>query len=250
MTTNHPHPTAVFFDLGNTLSYYSAPWPNSFDLFADPLCLYLKRHRIEIPDSDFKHELLHKIVIHEPQADENFRESSAADVLREILAGFGYPTLGGEFIHRCLRVMYGIAEGFWTPEEDALATLRELSRRGYKLGVISNAIDDENAQNIIDRGGFRPYLDLTLSSAGFGCGKPGKEIFEYALNELAVVPDQSWMVGDTLRSDILGANLMGIHSVWITRRAVHADQPILDADYVPERRISNLSTLLEADFLY
>lgn len=244
MNTPHSSPTAIFFDLGNTLCYYSAPWPHSFDLFADPLCLFLHRNGVQIPTDEFKPALLQQIVIHEPQADEDYREPKAADVLRRILADFGHPDRDELFIHHCLRVMYGIAETFWTPEEDALPVLKELCNRGIKLGVISNAIDDENAQNIIDRGGFRPYLDLALSSAGFGYGKPGTAIFKYALAQLGVQANQTWMVGDTLRSDILGANRMGMHSVWITRRAVHVDQPITDPQMQPSQRISALSELL------
>jgi HAD superfamily hydrolase (TIGR01662 family) len=245
METISSKPQAIFFDLGNTLTYYSSSWPNSFYQFADPVHLFLERNHIHLPEQEFKEGLLHKIVIHEPQAADNYREEKASDVFAGMLASFGYPDLDAEFIHRCLRVMYGIAENFWTPEEDALPVLKELSDRGYKLGVISNANDDEDAQNIIDKGGFRPYLDLAMSSCGFGYGKPGKAIFEYALEQLNATAGQAWMVGDTLRSDILGANRMGMESIWITRRAVNVDKPITDPEMQPRRSITALQELLD-----
>jgi FMN phosphatase YigB (HAD superfamily) len=38
------------------------------------------------------------------------------------------------------------------------------------------------------------------------------------MDHFGVSPEQVAMVGDSLEADILGANQMGIYSIWITRR--------------------------------
>jgi len=44
-------------------------------------------------------------------------------------------------------------------------------------------------------------------------------IFQAALEHFQVRPAAAAMVGDLLQTDVLGANQMGIYSIWITRRS-------------------------------
>ncbi len=46
-------------------------------------------------------------------------------------------------------------------------------------------------------------------------GKPGREIFEAALEELGAVRDRTLMVGDSLRHDVAGARSAGLKSVLV-----------------------------------
>ena len=162
-----------------------------------------------------------------------------------LLHNLGYAHFDEAFVHQTLRVMYDISEKIWKPEPDALEILRTLQAKGVWIGLISNAPDDENVQNLIDMGGFRPYLDLILSSAAFGYGKPSPDIFNYALDALGVAASEPVMVGDTLRTDILGANQSGMRSIWITRRAKHVDPPISDPAMRPWKTTSNLLDLAD-----
>ncbi|HEY9151296.1 MAG TPA: HAD family hydrolase, partial [Anaerolineales bacterium] len=91
---------------------------------------------------------------------------------------------------------------------------------GFRLGLISNAADDENTQTLIDKGGFRPYLEFIVSSAAFGKRKPHPAIFQAALDYFHVNANQAVMVGDLVTTDILGARQIGMKSIWITRRVV------------------------------
>ena len=62
-----------------------------------------------------------------------------------------------------------------------------------------------------------PYFDQIVISGDFGKGKPDPTIFEHALARMSLNKDEVLMVGDNLMTDILGANRVGIKSVWINR---------------------------------
>ena len=67
-------------------------------------------------------------------------------------------------------------------------------------------------------------------------------MFLHALATLGAEPRQAWMVGDNLEADILGAQQVGIHAIWMD--AGRAGLP--DGTAVrPDRIIHSLSQLLE-----
>jgi FMN phosphatase YigB (HAD superfamily) len=72
---------------------------------------------------------------------------------------------------------------------------------------------------LVDRCELRPYFDVILTSAGCGIRKPDEHIFHLALDFFGLPAEQTAMVGDMLEADILGANQLGMYSIWITRRA-------------------------------
>jgi HAD superfamily hydrolase (TIGR01662 family) len=117
-----------------------------------------------------------------------------------------------------VQAMYAVTQSNWLPEPDALPTLQLLKDRGYRIGLISNAADDDNTQALIDKGMFRPYLEYIISSAAFGMRKPHPDIFRSALQHFGVPPDEALMVGDNFEADIVGAHDVGMKSIWITRR--------------------------------
>jgi HAD superfamily hydrolase (TIGR01662 family) len=119
--------------------------------------------------------------------------------------------------------MYAVTQQNWVLEDDAIPTLEMLRERGYRLGMISNTSDDKNVQQLVDRWGLRSYFDFIVTSAGCGIRKPDERIFRSALDHFEVLPEATAMVGDTLEADILGANQIGMYSIWITRRIAGPD---------------------------
>lgn len=236
---------AVYFDMGSTLIYYSAECPGSFDLSADPLVNFLHEQGIHFNDAAFKKSLLENLVLHVPVAGEDYREQTAASTMTRMLEGCGCATPSPIFVHQALRQMYDVSERIWKPEADSLPLLQELKARGYRIGVISNTADDENVQRLVDLCGYRPYLDLVLTSAGFGYGKPGERIFRYALDQFGVTGEEAIMIGDTPEADILGANRVGMKNIWITRRARTIDPITLVGDLAPWRTVSTLAEVTD-----
>jgi putative hydrolase of the HAD superfamily len=115
--------------------------------------------------------------------------------------------------------MYAITQQNWYLETDTIPTLKTLRAHGYRLGMVSNTSDDKNVQQLVDRWELRPFFEKIVTSAGCGFRKPDQRIFRLVLDHFGVPPEQVAMVGDSPEADILGANQLGIYSIWITRRA-------------------------------
>jgi putative hydrolase of the HAD superfamily len=93
--------------------------------------------------------------------------------------------------------------------------------------MVSNTSDDKNVQQLLDRWELRPFFETIVTSAGVGFRKPDERIFRPALDHFGLPPGQVAMVGDSLEADILGANQLGIYSIWITRRVSLPEEGVL-----------------------
>ena len=103
----------------------------------------------------------------------------------------------------------------WLRFEDALPTLAALRERGIKLGVVSNTSTD--ATPLCGEVGICEQVDFVVSSCLVGCEKPGRRIFEVALEHADVAPSEALHVGDQPRSDALGATMVGLHALLLDR---------------------------------
>ena len=96
-------------------------------------------------------------------------------------------------------------------EESAVATLAELKKRQYKLGVISNS--DGSIEKLLTDCGLAKYFDAIVDSSVFGIRKPDLKIFEFALGEIKAKPGESLFIGDSYEIDVLGAENAGLAAV-------------------------------------
>jgi len=100
--------------------------------------------------------------------------------------------------------------------EDTFTLLDQLHGR-YQLLLLTNGSPDLQMTKLEITPEISPYFDHILISGAFGRGKPDPAIFEHALSLLQVSREDALMVGDNLKTDILGANRAGIPSVWVNR---------------------------------
>lgn len=108
----------------------------------------------------------------------------------------------------------------------------------YKLLLLTNGSPDLQREKLAGVPQLVPYFDHIIISGEFGRGKPAAEIFEHALSKLELKPEDCAMVGDKLTTDILGANTVGMTSVWINRRDMK-----LDGEIIPTHEITSLEQL-------
>jgi HAD superfamily hydrolase (TIGR01662 family) len=209
----------ILFDLGSTLIYSKDPWPPIFREADRALADVLQESGIPLDSESLYTEFGGFLDAYYAERGDSTLEKTTAVSLREFLAGKGFQDVPEKTIRAALDAMYAVTQQNWYLEEDALSCLETLRQRGYRLGMISNTSDDKNVQQLIDQRGLRPYFEYIVTSAGCGIRKPEGRIFQMALDHFQVRPEAAAMVGDTLDADILGANRMGIYSIWITRRA-------------------------------
>jgi putative hydrolase of the HAD superfamily len=105
----------------------------------------------------------------------------------------------------------------WRVYEDVIESeiLETLKKRGVVLGVISNW--DSRLISTLENIGLAHYFDFILPSAVVGSAKPDKKIFKEALRRSGVGPHEACHIGDEIRTDVVGAEGVGIHPILLDR---------------------------------
>lgn len=119
----------------------------------------------------------------------------------------------------------------WQPARMLAATthalLEAIRDRALKVGLVSNAFDPPRLlHRDLEQAGVAQRLDFAVFSSEVGRRKPDPEIFRRAIDALAVDPEQTLFVGDTVATDIAGASALGMRTcqaLWF--RADEDDEP-------------------------
>lgn len=120
------------------------------------------------------------------------------------------------------------------PLPDAERVLAAVSEK-YQTAIITNGAADAQREKIAATG-FDEQVE-TVVVAGAECpAKPATDPFERALDTLGVVPAETVHVGDSLSTDIAGANAAGLRSVWIGNE--------VEIEPEPTERVDSLAGLL------
>ena len=120
---------------------------------------------------------------------------------------------------------------------ETLRVLEELKKH-YKLALITNgAIDIQRDK--IDGANLGDFFDPIIISGEVGSGKPNPKLFQMALERLAVTPEETVMIGDSLSRDIGGARALGIRTIWVNR----FQATIAEHHPTPDLQLTDLVTL-------
>lgn len=233
----------VIFDLGSTLIRFEGNWDEVLDRARQALVEALREQGVRVEPQPFAAEFQRQMQAYYHERETEFIEFTTAYVLRTTLASFGHGDVPEEAIRSALRQMYAVSEAHWQPMPDVYDVLERLQGDGYRLGLISNAGDEDNVQRLIDRARLRPYFDPILISASLGLRKPNPAIFKRVLQVWHLPPDQVVMVGDTLGADILGAQNAGLHQIWLTAQADRPGNRVHADTILPEATASSLAEL-------
>jgi HAD superfamily hydrolase (TIGR01662 family) len=206
---------AIFFDLGETLVTQNIednmvtknalreispllPKPISPDRFFE---FYRKgykinetirsRHHVEIPIQVWMRQLLERVIEDKPS---------------------------DEIVSRAIKIIVKARAANAVAFDDADSTLRKLSKRDVRLGIISNVSSHEVAMGILDNVKLTRYFDQFITSASVGIRKPDPGIFRYALMQFKVRPEEAVIVGDSEIHDIGGGYVAGLKTVLVDRR--------------------------------
>ena len=99
------------------------------------------------------------------------------------------------------------------PCEGAVETLQALHGK-YLICVATNAVSSIQRPRMQT---LSAWVDRLYISEEMSFIKPMPPFFSYILQDLGVSKDECLMVGDSLSSDIAGANASGIDSCWLNR---------------------------------
>ena len=128
--------------------------------------------------------------------------------------------------------------------EDAVSTIRELYRRGYLMGIISNTTSSVEVPQLIQDNGLEECVSAVILSNQFGRKKPHPSIFYAAAKEIQVPVQQCAYVGNSIRRDVIGSIEAGLGEVVILV-AEGSDPEDRTSPMKPDHTIGKLSELLD-----
>lgn len=130
----------------------------------------------------------------------------------------------------------------WAIDETANA-LRHLAEAGVPLAVVSNAdghVESALAASGVVQVGEGPGTSVvTIVDSGIvGIHKPDPRIFSHALEALGLRSERCLYVGDSVRNDVVGSRLAGLHPIHLDPFGLH--------DQADHDRVSGLMALVDA----
>ena len=235
---------AVIFDLGGTLMHERDATQPVNARGDEGLTLYLREQGLELNLSTFPVEFRRRLDDYFKQREKDLLETTYSFVLRDVLTDKGYGDVSDEVIRTALDRLFEITQLNWVLEEDALSTLKRIEEDGYRMGLISNAGDDKDVQQLLHKFGIGRFFDFALTSAACSYRKPHPRIFELALSRWTFLPAEAVMVGDNLDADIRGAKNAGLSTIWIKRRSDSRRTNQIEVQ--PDASVSSLSEIPSA----
>ena len=99
------------------------------------------------------------------------------------------------------------------PYPNVIPTLKKLKKRGYKLGIVTDAPKFQ-AWTRLYQLRLEKYFDLVITFEDTGKKKPSQLPFKTAIRKLRMKPEEIMMVGDSIKRDVEGARKLGMKTVF------------------------------------
>lgn len=122
----------------------------------------------------------------------------------------------------------------WALYPEVPETLLALKDRGLSLSVISNF--DSRLVNILNGLGVGSWFEHIFVSSRVGFAKPDERIFNVALKQHGLKPENAFHVGDSVINDLQGANNAGLRGILVDRDAA--------APTADPQRVANLQSIV------
>ena len=133
---------------------------------------------------------------------------------KEFIAAIGYPESAVDPFKHAFRAAWGETHTLVPEAKEMLDILRA---KGYRLFAASNSFGHLQRRRL-ERAGILPYFEDTYISMDIGYDKPDIRFFQEALHRCGLQPNEVLMIGDSMTTDILGAQAAGIEALFFDRR--------------------------------
>jgi putative hydrolase of the HAD superfamily len=136
-------------------------------------------------------------------------------------------------------------DGRRVPREDVSRVVKELTRRGYKLGIIANTITETEIPDWMEADGLTDYFKTVVLSSKVRIRKPNPEIYWEAARRIGVEPSKCAYVGDNPVRDVEGAHKAGFGMMIILIEPDTLKKEPSTGEHKPDRMIQACSELLD-----
>ena len=136
-------------------------------------------------------------------------------------------------------------DGRRVPHEGVKETLKELKRRGYKLGIIANTITETEIPDWMCHDQVADCFQTVILSSKVRLRKPDPAIYLLASRCIGTVPENCAYVGDNPVRDVEGAVDAGYGSMILYEDAGTADREGKLPTVKPDYRIKAIRELLD-----
>ncbi len=203
----------IFFDAGGTLF---RPYPSVGHVYARTAA----KHGVNVDPK--RVEKLFHAKWHERNGIKALVEQSSEKIerdwwyglVKDIFSSSPSPFKDFDAFFHELYDLFARAE-CWRLFDDSIPTLEALKAKGYRLAIISNW--DHRLYSIVEQLGLEGYFEHVTASSAVGNSKPGKRIFDFALEAMNAASHESLHVGDSFTDDYHGARSAGLHAVLLDR---------------------------------
>ena len=124
-----------------------------------------------------------------------------------------------------------------------------LPQIGLPLALWANtrAATEADVRGWLERANLNRIFRWVITSVEAGARKPAPEFFEYALARCGLAKEDILFVGNQLNTDILGAEAIGIATVWLSDAAYRSadDAPCSVLPTYTIQTLSDLPALLQ-----
>ncbi len=196
---------AVFFDLGGTLR---------IALLEEPWMKHARRKMAEIAGSPVPYEEFYQMI---EERYEPYRKWALAENKEsgdeELWCKWLLPDYDQARIKQVcheLSFQYRQCKGRRIVVDGGVEVIKGLHERGYKLGIISNLIGENEVPDWLEEDGLDRYFDSVVLSSVCGMRKPCFEIYQLAAKEMGVELEECVSVADNIKRDIPGAKKAGV----------------------------------------
>lgn len=231
---------AIFLDVGNTLRI----------VIEDPEFMAQARKDLMAlvgaaqPESEFFDCLDARWKVYRKQSKESLLEASERELWTKwLLPDYPAETIG-PLAGRLTR-LWRDHDGRRVPRSDAKATILELHRRGYILGIIANTITETEIPDWMETDGVTQYFKAVVLSSKVALRKPNPEIYWEAARRVGVEPAKCAYVGDNPVRDVEGTQAAGFGMMILFMEPATLAKEPPNIQVKPDFSIHDMSELLD-----
>jgi FMN phosphatase YigB (HAD superfamily) len=225
----------LIFDFGGTVDTNGIHWIEKF-------WSKYREHSIDIT----KDEFINAYIFAERKMNERIKPEDSFKTTLNNQLSLQFEYLRNNNIGKVIdRNIEDISDECYSGVEKCISQFKNVIRdfeEDFSLSVVSNFYG--NLEPVLEEFNIRNCFKIVTDSTLVKVRKPDPEIFRITLRELSALPDETFVIGDSLENDIRPAKGIGCNTIWLIKQTNKKKEDTLYPDY-NITSINQLKTILK-----